>query len=189
MMRWLFGAMLAVGLVCGVVSGADVMALLGEGANEAVTLCVQLAGTYMLWMGLMRIAERAGLMQGLSRVLKPAVKRLFKDAPESAVAPITLNMAANFLGLGSAATPFGLAAMKELDRSPHAKGTATDGMCMFLAINSAAPELLPASVLALRTACGSRDAYDIVVPTFLASMVCFFGAVIACRLLLRAGIK
>ncbi len=188
MMKWIFSGLLIAGLACALLTpGVDALSLMTEGAGDAVALTIELCGAYMLWMGLMRIAERAELMTGLSRALKPAVKRLLPGAPDSATAPVALNMAANFFGLGSAATPFGLAAMKELDKAPHKKGAATDAMCMFLAINSAAPELLPASVLALRQARGSADVYCVVLPTFIASMISFAAAILSCMLMQRRG--
>ena len=106
------------------------------------------------------------------------------------MAPITLNLAANFFGMGSAATPFGLAAMKELQLAAQKKGlpttTASDAMCMFLALNASAIELLPTGVLTMRAAAGSEDVYCVVVPTFLASILSFLSAVLLCRLLCGA---
>ncbi len=185
MMKWVWGGMLALGLLAGMLQGdaqgaADALA---AGAGEAAALCISLAGAYMLWMGLMRIAEEAGLVQVLSRAARPLLRRLFPDASGAAVAAITLNLCANFFGLGSAATPFGLAAMKEMAAQNDRPGVATDDMCMFLALNSSAVELLPATVLALRTAAGSADAYNIVLPTFIASVLSALSAVVLAKLL------
>lgn len=109
MMKWVWGGMLAVGLLAGMLIGdaqgtADALA---AGAAEAAALCISLSGAYMLWMGLMAIAEEAGLVQKLSRAARPLLKRLFPGSP-GAVAAVTLNLCANFFGLGSAATPFGV---------------------------------------------------------------------------------
>ena len=168
------------GLVAGMLAGdaqGAVDALL-EGAGEAVSLCLSLAGAYMLWMGLMAIGEEAGLVEKLR------LKRLFPGAPK-AVAPITLNLCANFFGLGSAATPFGLAAMQELEAANDKPGVATDEMCMFLAMNASAIELLPMTVLAMRTAAGSQDVYAVVVPTFIVSLLCAAVAILLCKLLAK----
>lgn len=186
MMKWVWGFMLVGGLLAGMLGGdaqgaAD--ALLA-GAGEAVSLCVSLAGAYMLWMGLMQVAEEAGLVKKLSRAAQPVLRLLFPNSP-NAVAPVTLNLCANFFGLGSAATPFGLAAMEELDAVNDKKGVATDDMCMFLALNSSAIELLPTTVLALRTAAGSADPYCVVLPTFAASVISAVVAVALCKLLAR----
>ena len=179
-MSCVFAAMIAAAIICGAANGsiAAVLDALTEGAANAVTLSLSLAGAYMLWMGLMGIARRAGLIDALSRAMRKPLSLLFPNAG-GAIAPITLNLAANFFGAGSAATPFGLEAMKELNAK------ATDEMCMFLALNASALELLPANVLALRTAAGSEDAYIVVLPTFIASVISFVSAAAICALLCR----
>lgn len=186
MMSCVFAAMIAAAIICGAANGsiAAVLDALTEGAANAVTLSLSLAGAYMLWMGLMGIARRAGLIDALSRAMRKPLALLFPNAG-GAIAPITLNLAANFFGAGSAATPFGLEAMKELNAKAKYAGVATDEMCMFLALNASALELLPANVLALRTAAGSEDAYIVVLPTFIASVISFVSAAAICALLCR----
>ena len=169
------GGLLA-GMLAGDAQGA-VDALL-EGAGEAVSLCLSLAGAYMA------VGEEAGLVEKLRRLVEPALKKLFPSSPK-AVAPITLNLCANFFGLGSAATPFGLAAMRELEAVNDKPGVATDDMCMFLSMNASAIELLPMSVLALRTAAGSQDVYAVVAPTFIVSLLCAAVAILLCKLLAK----
>ncbi|MBQ7112729.1 MAG: hypothetical protein IJO10_00610 [Clostridia bacterium] len=191
MMNVLFGLMLFGGILSAMLMGDAEAALdaMLAGCGEAVTLSLSLAGGYMLWMGLMNVAKEAGLIEGLSRLVKKPLAKLFPGA-EGAVAPITLNLAANFFGMGSAATPFGLAAMKELQLAAQKRGlppgTASDAMCMFLALNASAIELLPTGVLTMRAAAGSEDVYCVVVPTFLASILSFLSAVLLCRLLCGA---
>lgn len=190
MMNWLWGIMLLLGLIACMVSGnaEGAMDAMLAGAGEAVTLSLSLAGAYMLWMGLMNVAKEAGLIDALARAVRKPLALLFPRSPD-AVAPVTLNLAANFFGMGSAATPFGLAAMKELraaaDRDGVPEGTASDDMCMFLSLNSSAVELLPTSVLALRAAAGSTDVYCVVLPTFLASLLAFASAIALCRFFCR----
>ncbi len=176
--------MLIGGLLAAMLSGnaQEAVDSMLQGTGEAVSLSITLAGACMLWMGLMQVAEEAGLVRKLSRAVQPFLRRLFPGAPK-AVAPVTLNLCANFFGLGSAATPFGLAAMEELAAANDKPGVATDDMCMFLALNSSAIELLPTSVLALRTAAGSGDVYCIVLPTFLASLLSAAAAILLCKLL------
>lgn len=182
--------MLLLGLIACMASGnaEGAMEAMLTGAGEAVTLSLSLAGAYMLWMGLMNVAKEAGLIDALARAVRKPLALLFPNAP-GAVAPITLNLAANFFGMGSAATPFGLAAMKELraaaDREGVPEGTASDDMCMFLSLNSSAVELLPTSVLALRAAAGAADVYCVVLPTFIASLFAFASAVVLCKLFCR----
>ncbi|MBE5785142.1 MAG: hypothetical protein E7330_05010 [Clostridiales bacterium] len=191
MMNVLFGLMLLAGLLCSMLGGDANSALdaMLAGCGEAITLSLSMAGGYMLWMGLMNVAKQAGLIESLSKLVKRPLSRLFPGS-EEAVAPITLNLAANFFGMGSAATPFGLAAMKALDAAARRQGippgTASDAMCMFLALNASAIELLPTGVLALRAAAGSQDVYCVVAPTFIASILSFVAAVILAKLLCRA---
>ena len=182
--------MLLLGLIACMMSGnaEGAMEAMLAGAGEAVTLSLSLAGAYMLWMGLMNVAKEAGLIDALARAVRKPLALLFPNAP-GAVAPITLSLAANFFGMGSAATPFGLAAMKELraaaDQEGVPEGTASDDMCMFLSLNSSAVELLPTSVLALRAAAGAADVYCVVLPTFIASLFAFASAVVLCKLFCR----
>lgn len=181
MMNWIWGGMfigaLAVGMITG--QGGAVADAAIAGAGEAVSLCISLCGAYMLWMGVLNVAREAGLIQRLARALHPLLGRLFPHS-ESAVAPITLNLAANFFGMGSAATPFGLEAMAEMQKTNPVPDRATDDMCLFLCLNVSALELLPTSVLALRTAWGSADVYAVVLPTFLASILCAAAALLGC---------
>lgn len=183
MMNWVFGIMIAVGIVFFVIKGDGAGALesLTKGCAGALTLTVSLAGPYMLWSGIMRIAEKAGLVDLLARFMRKPLAFLMPDSEEAA-APVTLNLAANFFGLGNAATPFGIEAMKKLDRGD---GRASDAMAMFIALNASAVELLPTGVIAVRTACGSAEPYSIALPTFLASLAAAVAAVISCRLLGR----
>ncbi|MBO6061050.1 MAG: spore maturation protein [Clostridia bacterium] len=185
MMMWVFGGMIAVGLGFYIAGGmgAEALAALLNGAEQAVELTVSLAGTYLLWTGLMNIASEAGLIKKLANAMKKPLGLLMPDAGD-AMGPITLNLAANFFGLGNAATPFGVAAVKRLSRGD---GVATDDMCMFLALNSSAIELMPTTVIAVRTACGSKTPYDIILPTFAASVVSAAAAIICCKALEGIG--
>ena len=187
MMTWIFGGMIAIGLgfFAAMGDGAGAMNALFGGAEQAVELTISLAGTYLLWTGLMNIAKEAGLINKLARLMQKPLGLLMPDAGD-AMAPVTLNLAANFFGLGNAATPFGVAAMKKMSRGD---GIATNDMCMFLALNSSAVELMPATVIAIRTACGAENPYDIILPTFLASVAAAIAAIISCRAFERMGAK
>ena len=186
MMDWIWGGMLLVSLLSGIVTGTGAQAAdaVLAGAGEAVTLCVTLCGAYMLWMGLMNVAREAGMIDALSAALMPVMGKLFPSSKRAAAA-VTLNLTANFFGMGSAATPFGLEAMARMQEVNTDKSLATDDMCLFLCLNASAVELLPTQVLSLRIAWKSANAYAIVVPTFLASLVCAFAAVAACLLFRR----
>ncbi len=142
-----------------------------ESAGAAVTLAIGLVGVMTFWLGLVEVLKQAGLLGSLSRGLKPLFRRIFPDIPDGhpALAAITMNVAANMMGLVNAATPFGIAAMRQLDRLNSRKGTATDAMCLFLALNTSALAILPTGVIAARAALGSADAGGIVMTTLFAT--------------------
>jgi spore maturation protein A len=158
-----------------------------ESAGAAVTLSLGLAGVMALWLGLMKVAEDAGFVRGLARTARPLMRRLFPDVPPDhpAMGAMLLNVSANVLGLGNAATPFGVKAMQELETlNPH-PGTATDAQALFCALNTASVQLIPASVIALRAAAGSTAPGEIIGPTILASLCGAVVAVLASKLLQR----
>jgi len=128
-------------------------------ASTAVNIAIGLIGIMALWLGLMKIAEEAGLIKIIAAALKPVTKFLFPDVPSDhpAVGSMIMNISANMLGLSNAATPFGLKAMEELDKLNTEKGTATNAMCTFLAINTAGLTFIPASAIAIRASMGSSD--------------------------------
>ncbi|MCG8594704.1 MAG: spore maturation protein [Kiloniellales bacterium] len=160
-------------------SGADPtpMAALSEAmivaAKDSVTLAIGLVGVMSLFLGLMKVAEAGGLLVIIAKVVRPLMTRLFPDVPgdHPAMGAMIMNISANVLGLGNAATPFGIRAMQELDKlNPH-KGTASNSMALFLAINTSAVTLLPSGVVALRASLGSSDPAGII-PTTLVATIC-----------------
>ncbi|PLY14104.1 MAG: spore maturation protein [Sedimenticola sp.] len=152
-----------------------------DSAGGAVELAIGLVGVMALFLGLMKIAEEGGLLTILARLIRPLMVRLFPDVPAEhpAMGAMILNMSANVLGLGNAATPFGIRAMQELDKlNPH-KGVATDSMVLFLAINTSSITLLPTGVIALRAAAGSADPAGILPTTLFATACSTLVAIIA----------
>lgn len=144
-----------------------------DAAGASVTLAIGLIGVMALFLGLMKVAEAGGLLVIIARLVRPLMQRLFPDVPPDhpAMGAMILNMSANVLGLGNAATPFGIRAMQELDKLNPIKGTATNAMVLFLAINTSSVTLLPTGVIALRAAAGSQDPAGIV-PTTLVATIC-----------------
>lgn len=130
-----------------------------DSAKTAVTIALGLIGIMALWLGIMKVAEEAGLLKIIANALKPVTRFLFPDVPQDhpAMGAMVMNISANMLGLGNAATPFGLKAMEELDKLNPEKGTATNSMCTFLAINTAGLTLIPATAIAVRAASGSSN--------------------------------
>lgn len=143
-----------------------------EAAKSAVTLAIGLVGAMALWLGIMHVVEVAGGLKLIARAIRPIMVRLFPDVPPEhpAMSAMILNMAANALGLGNAATPMGLKAMKELDKLNPKKGTATNAMCLFLAINTSSVTILPLGVIAIRASAGATNPASILVPSILATL-------------------
>ncbi|MCA9840816.1 MAG: spore maturation protein [Cyanobacteria bacterium HKST-UBA03] len=158
-----------------------------EAAETAVELAIGLIGVMALFIGLMAIVEAAGGLAVIARVMKPLMVRLFPDIPPDhpAMGAMIMNISANFLGLGNAATPFGLKAMEELDKLNPVKGTATNAMVLFLAINTAGLTLLPTSVVALRAQAGSTNPAGIVATTIFATATSMIVAIAAAKLMQR----
>ncbi len=158
-----------------------------HGANDAVTLAIGLVGVLALFMGLMRIIEQAGLLENIAKLLYPLLKWLFPEIPANhpAFGAMVMNLSANMIGLGNAATPFGLKAMQELEKlNPH-PGVATNAMVLFLAINTSSVTLLPTKIIALRASAGSMDPAGIIATTLVATLCSTIVAIVAAKLLQR----
>ena len=156
-------------------------------AGDAVTLAIGLIGVMTLFLGLMKVAEAGGLLVIIAKTIRPLMVRAFPDVPPNhpAMGAMILNLSANALGLGNAATPFGIRAMQELDRiNPH-RGVASDAMVLFLAINTSSVTLLPTGVIALRAAAGSHDPAGILPTTLFATVMSTTVAIIAAKLYRR----
>ena len=156
-------------------------------AGGAVELAIGLVGVMALFLGLMKVAEAGGMLTILARLIRPLMVKLFPDVPADhpAMGAMILNLSANMLGLGNAATPFGIRAMQELDKLNTQPGTATDAMALFLAINTSSVTLLPSGVIALRAAAGSSDPAAILPTTLFATIGSTAVAVVAAKLYQR----
>lgn len=172
-------------------SGDSPMALVSsamvDSAGGAVELAIGLVGVMTLFLGLMKVVENGGMLKILSRLIRPLMVRLFPDVPADhpAMGAMILNLSANALGLGNAATPFGIKAMQELDRLNSEKGTATNAMALFMAINTSSVTLLPTGVIALRAAAGSIDPAAILPTTLFATIGSTLTAIGAAKLYQR----
>ena len=155
-----------------------------ESASGSVELALGLVGVMTLFLGLMKVAEAGGMLTILARLIRPLMVRLFPNVPPEhpAMGSMILNMSANALGLGNAATPFGIRAMQELDKLNSRHGTATDSMVLFLAINTSNVTILPTGVIALRAAAGSIDPAGILPTTLFATMFSTIVAILAAKM-------
>ena len=140
-------------------------------AGDAVKIAIGLIGVMALWLGVMRVAEEAGLTKIIARLVKPITKWLFPSIPEEhpAISAMIMNIAANMLGLSNAATPLGLKAMEELEKLNPNEGEASDDMCTFLVINTSAITLIPATAIAVRASMGSSNPQMIIIPSIMAA--------------------
>lgn len=175
MVNGIWVVMILAGLLMGLLTG-DLEAVTQsalDSAKYAVELCIGLIGIYALWLGLMKVAEESGLVKGIARRMSRIMRFLFPGVPERhpAMGAMTMNLIANMLGLGNAATPLGIKAMHELQSLNQKKDTASDAMCMFLIINTSSIQLIPATVVALRSAAGSKNPTEII-GTSLAVTIC-----------------
>ncbi len=158
-----------------------------DSAKTAVTLAIGLIGIMALWLGVMKIADQAGLTAALARALRPITTRLFPDVPADhpAMGAMVMNISANILGLANAATPLGLKAMEELNKLSKKAGTATDAMCTFLVINTSNVQIIPATVIAIRASAGSSNPTEILGPVIVATAVALIVGVTTVKLLAK----
>ena len=186
-MNFVFVLLFVAAAIAGAVKG-DVRAVgqgAFDGAAQGVTLAIGLVGVMALWLGLLKIAEKSGLVDKLARAVRPIFRPLFPGVPDGhpAISAMLLNIAANMLGLGNAATPFGIKAMEELEKLNPTPGTATNAQVLFLAINTASLQLVPTTVIALRAAAHSTDPAGIILPCLGASFCAITVAVVSSKLL------
>lgn len=189
-MAYVFGAMFAVSLLFSLISG-DASALsagIMESASGAVELLLSITGMLCMWSGFMRIAADCGLIAKLARLCAPVLRRLYPDVDtqSDAFRYISMNISANLLGLGNAATPLGLNAMKELKKQCPGD-TASDSMLIFVVMNTASIQLLPTTVAALRKNYGSQHPFDILLCVWITSALALTAGLVSAKLLNRRG--
>ena len=187
MLNYIWFGLMAVALVVAAVKGTAESVTTGavEAASTAVQIAIGLVGIMTLWLGMMRVAEAAGLVSLVGRALRPLLRWLFPDVPSEhpAAGAIVLALAANMLGLNNAATPLGIKAMEELQTLNPDKDSATNAMVTFMAVTTAGVQLIPASMIGVLAAAGSTNPTAIIAPTILATSVGTVAGLIAARLL------
>jgi len=175
MLNYIWSGMLVFGIFFGIVTGngENMVGAIINGSKEAVTLAIGMCGVIAFWCGIMRIAEESGMIMAMAKKISPILTFLFPSIPQNHKARdlIATNLAANFLGLGWAATPAGLLAMDELQKINKDKNVASDPMCMFLIVNMSSVQLLSVSVIALRSEYFSQNPSEIVIPSIIATTI------------------
>ncbi len=192
-MNYIFFGLIAVSIVAGVFNGTlnNVVSAMIDGCSVAVKIAFSLIGIMAFWLGIMRIAEKSGLVKFISKLIYPIAKPLFKDIEKDspALGDITMSITANALGLTNAATPIGLKVMKELQEDNPNKDIATDSMCMFLGMNTAGFQIIPATVIAILAGLGAKNPTDIVLPTLIVTTLAFIVAIVTALILKKVWNK
>ena len=189
MINYIWFVMIFLGLIVGIFTGN------GEGISNAiigsidstVSFIIGLVGLMCFWCGVMKVAEKSGLTEKLAKLMKPILKLIFKESAkdEKALGAIVMNITANMMGLGNAATPFGIKAMEEMDRLNNEKGRASNDMALFLVLNAACIQLVPSTVLSIRAAAGSTNPGVIILPAIISTGTAAIVGVICCKILQR----
>lgn len=188
-MNYIWFAIILISIVSAAVTGrieAVVNAVL-TGAQKSIEIALYLAGIMAFWLGIMKIAEKSGLVEQIAKLITPIAKLLFPDLPKDSpvTGDIAMNLTANAFGLSNAATPIGIKAMNELQKLNKDKDSASNDMCTLLAMNTAGFQLVPTTVIAILAACGSKNPTEIVFPTLIVTSIAFTFAIIVVKVLER----
>lgn len=186
-MNYIFYFLIVISIVIGALNGKleDVGNAVISGAELSVKVAFSLIGIMAFWLGIMQIAQKSGIIDFLSKILKPITKVLFNEIPENspAIGDIAMNFSANAFGLSNAATPFGLKAMEELQKENIDKNSASNSMCLLLGMNTAGFQLIPTTVLAVLVGIGYKNPTEIIAPTLLVTCIAFTFAVVLSKIL------
>lgn len=191
-MNFVWMGLIVLAFVFGALNGkldAVVNAMLTS-SHRAVEVAFSLIGIMAFWLGIMKIAEKSGLVEWFSKLISPVVRFIFNELPKDspAISDIAMNFTANALGLANAATPFGIKAMEDLQEArgkDEDKEVATNSMCTFLGMNTAGFQLVPTTVLALLVAAGAKNPTEIIIPTIIVTTIAFVFAILASKVLQR----
>ncbi len=190
MMNAIWGGMIVLALLFGLFGGMveQLNDSMIQGAVEAVSIILKMAGGFAVWCGLMEVLKRIGAVEGLTKLLRPVLNFLFPDIKrQDTLRSITMNLSANMLGLGNAATPMGVKAMGLLSQENGNIETASRAMCMFLVLNASSVQLFPGTVMTLRMVMGSANPGAIIFPTLVATAASTAAGIICCFLLQGRG--
>ena len=185
-MNYIFYFLIVFSIIFGIINGRvqEVVNAILEGADISVKIALSLIGIMSFWLGLMRVAEKSGLVKFIAKLIKPITKWLFDEIPPEspAIGNIALSVSANALGLTNAATPIGLKVMEELQEENDDKESASNAMCMFLGMNTAGFQIIPATVIAVLVAVGAKNPTEIILPTLIVTSVAFVSAIVLAKL-------
>lgn len=184
-MNYIFYFLIVISIVVGALNGrlSEVVNSILTGAELSVKVAFSLIGIMAFWLGMMKIAEKCGLIALIAKLIKPITKKLFNEIPEDspAIGDIAMAFAANAFGLSNAATPIGIKAMEELQKNNIDKTSASNAMCMFLAMSTACFQLIPATVIAVLISIGYKNPTEIIAPTLLVTTIAFVSAILLAK--------
>lgn len=180
-MNYIFYGLIVLSIIIGALNGKlpDVVNSILTGAQKSVQIAISLIGIMAFWLGIMKIAEKSGVVEFIAKLIKPITRILFNEIPpeDPAIGNIAMNFSANALGLTNAATPIGIKAMQDLQEHNVNKKTASNAMCMLLAMNTASIQLIPATVIAVLVGIGYKNPTEIIAPTLVVTLFTFLCAV------------
>lgn len=186
-MNYVFFLLIAISIVCGCINGTmqQVVNSMLTACDTAVKISFSLIGIMAFWLGIMRIAEKSGFVEVIAKLIKPVTKLLFSELKDNdkANGDIAMSISANALGLTNAATPIGLKVMQELQEENQNKDRATDAMCMFLGMNTAGFQIIPATVIAVLVGVGATNPSEIIIPTLIVTTIAFISAILIALIL------
>ena len=182
--NYIWCAMIIISIIVSIFNGtvSETIDAAFEGAKSAVFTVLSFAGVMCFWTGIMKIAEKSGLSQKIEKLLRPIINFLFPNSGDEAKNYIAMNMSANLLGMGNAATPMGIKAMLCLDRENANPLYASDNMCMLVVLNTTSIQLIPTTIIALRVAASSADPFSIILPIWISSLTAVLSAVSLAKL-------
>ena len=184
-MNYIFYFLIVISIIIGAINGklSDVVNSILTGAELSVKVAFSLIGIMAFWLGMMKIADKCGLIKFIAKVIKPITKKLFNEIQEDspAIGDIAMTFTANAFGLANAATPIGIKAMEELQKHNTDKTSASNAMCMFLAMSTAGFQLIPATVIAILIGIGYKNPTEIIAPTLLVTSIAFICAIILAK--------
>ena len=190
-MNYIFYLLIVVSIIAGAINGRlqEVVNAVLSGAELSVKVAFSLIGIMAFWLGMMKIAQKCGIIDFIAKLIKPVTKRLFNEIPEDspAIGDIAMSISANAFGLSNAATPIGIKAMEELQKHNKDKKSASNAMCMFLAMNTAGFQLMPATVIAILISIGYKNPTAIIAPTLLVTTIAFISAIIMAKIFQKYG--
>lgn len=184
-MNYIWGFMMIISIITAAATGKtdETVNAVFEGAQTAVSTLIGLAGVMCFWTGIMKITEKSGISEFICKIISPLVKRLFPGSGEKAREYISMNITANMLGMGNAATPMGMLAAEQLDIENNGSKYPSVNLCMLVVLNTTSFQLIPSTIIALRSAAGSENPVSIIAPVWLASLCAVAVGVLSVKLM------